>query len=614
MIATSQQAATAAQLLRHEGWTRRLARTLTSDDALADDVAQDTWVSALRRPPEIQAPLRPWLSKVVRHNLFNRSRLGRRREARERAAGLPPDPVSPEELVGRGEIHRLLVDTVMALKEPYRQVVVMRYFDGFTSAQIAMRMNVPPATVRGRLKTALDLLRGSLDARRGGRRDWLEDVRDLFDPTSGPPEVAAPTPSSPGAAAHSEAVKGNGSRPPAAPATRPSAPRVLPGRALPAKAVVLTIVLGAGAIPVARRIASWKHHEVPADPTTEEARADDGPQTPEGETQAEEGGRGTERIARPRAALDSRGRATPGAVSRTAERHAIAMAAPAGDGRVVPFAFKGIVGRARSSWQALAAKAPPGDFRADRDSGLANVVVKIVAGPGPAPGATPATNPAVLRLGPAGFAPHVSVARVGQDIAVENADDAPHLVEVLQDSTVLFKGSLPPVPAAQRVAVAAEGTVIRLTLSTRPQAVAFVVTAASSFHAITDAQGRFFLQGVPPGAYVVEAWHELSGVTRSPVEVSPAGRGEVEIVMDQAPSATRHGLCQIAGHRANPVSEACREGGITAAKKTMKRLIWESRRRGGAFTCEGCHVELASFRLREGADTKLVELLRLIDR
>ena len=43
-------------LLRHSEWAQALARRLVSDDATADDVVQEAWLAALRRPPRLGSP------------------------------------------------------------------------------------------------------------------------------------------------------------------------------------------------------------------------------------------------------------------------------------------------------------------------------------------------------------------------------------------------------------------------------------------------------------------------------------------------------------------------------------------------------------------------------
>ena len=49
---------TSEELLAHLGFVRRLARALMGDEARADDLAQDTFVAALRTPPRAGFPLR----------------------------------------------------------------------------------------------------------------------------------------------------------------------------------------------------------------------------------------------------------------------------------------------------------------------------------------------------------------------------------------------------------------------------------------------------------------------------------------------------------------------------------------------------------------------------
>ena len=43
-------------LLAHSAWVRRLAGCLVRDDALADDLTQETWLAALRHPPAAELP------------------------------------------------------------------------------------------------------------------------------------------------------------------------------------------------------------------------------------------------------------------------------------------------------------------------------------------------------------------------------------------------------------------------------------------------------------------------------------------------------------------------------------------------------------------------------
>ena len=55
------------KLLAQRGWVRRLAASLVADAGLADDVAQESWLAALRHPPRHAQNLRSWLSTLVRN-------------------------------------------------------------------------------------------------------------------------------------------------------------------------------------------------------------------------------------------------------------------------------------------------------------------------------------------------------------------------------------------------------------------------------------------------------------------------------------------------------------------------------------------------------------------
>jgi RNA polymerase sigma factor (sigma-70 family) len=178
------------RLLHHAGWLRRFAAALVGERA-ADDVVQETLVAAWRRRPEAVRDVRPWLATVATNEARDRARGEGRRELREADAGAMAPPVStPEQLVADTEVHRAIAAIVSGLEEPYREVIVLRYYDGLSAADIARRLRLPAATVRSRLMRGLDRVRAELDARHGGeRRVWLRALLPLL-PARSPARVA----------------------------------------------------------------------------------------------------------------------------------------------------------------------------------------------------------------------------------------------------------------------------------------------------------------------------------------------------------------------------------------------------------------------------------------
>ena len=183
-------------LLRESTWLQALAEGIVHDEHAAKDVVQATFLRALTHPPRSAGALRAWLGQVTRRFAYrtgDRARWGRRRE--EAAARAEAQP-SASDLVTRASLHRAVVDAVLALDEPQRATVLMRFFEDLPPREIAKRHGVPVATVRSRLRRALDRLRDTLDRTAGGREAWMSGLGI----TTAPLAVAAGSAGTAGAA------------------------------------------------------------------------------------------------------------------------------------------------------------------------------------------------------------------------------------------------------------------------------------------------------------------------------------------------------------------------------------------------------------------------------
>lgn len=160
-------------LLEHLDWVRRLARGLVADPNAADDLVQEAWISATRRPPHA-GNLRGWLATVVRNAARERARKEARRAVHEERAARSEAQSSSDELAERVAVQQQVVQHVLELAEPYRETVLLRYFQELSPDEIAQRMRVPVATVKTRLRRALAELRERLDRAHGGDgRAWV---------------------------------------------------------------------------------------------------------------------------------------------------------------------------------------------------------------------------------------------------------------------------------------------------------------------------------------------------------------------------------------------------------------------------------------------------------
>ncbi len=183
------------ELLGEERWLQALARRLVRDAATADDLVQETWFRALRagggRAAGGVADARAWLGRVLRNVWRERGRSERARGRREEHAAASEALPSARESLERVELAQRLASLVLELDEPYRSIVVWRYYENRSAAAIATELGEPAARVRWRLMRARELLRERLERERG---DWAARYA-LFLP------LARRAPASAGAAA-----------------------------------------------------------------------------------------------------------------------------------------------------------------------------------------------------------------------------------------------------------------------------------------------------------------------------------------------------------------------------------------------------------------------------
>jgi len=174
-------------LLQHGSFVRSLARSLIGDEQLAEDIAQETLLVALERPPLSAGALRTWLARVTRNFARQAYRGSGRRALREaavaRAEGLP----SAAEIVEREAARKRVVEAVLSLDDPYRSAVLLRFYEECPPREIARRMGVPSETARTWVKRGLVRLRERLDADHGGnRRAWAIALAPIaFRPSAG---------------------------------------------------------------------------------------------------------------------------------------------------------------------------------------------------------------------------------------------------------------------------------------------------------------------------------------------------------------------------------------------------------------------------------------------
>lgn len=170
----------AAALLSDTPFLRRLATRLVGA-ADADDVAQEALLAATgpRAPADAD---RRWLAGVTHKVAARFRRTNVRRQQRETVAARTDTVASAAEIVERAELQRMLADAVNALSPPFRDVVVLRFFEDLPPRAVAKRLGVPVNTVRSRTRRGIEALRAQLDESHGDRRTWATALAPLAYP------------------------------------------------------------------------------------------------------------------------------------------------------------------------------------------------------------------------------------------------------------------------------------------------------------------------------------------------------------------------------------------------------------------------------------------------
>jgi|GEM_PF-7057367 len=166
-------------LLAQRDWILRLALQLAQDPGLAEDATQETLLDALRGGWLGRRVSRAFVAGTLRNKLRMRRRTEGRRRARESRVAREEVEAARNELVDQAEAHRNLVEHLLALHEPFRIVLLERYFEGLTPAEIAAREGTSADTVRRRLSRAHAALRERLE-RDGGEEGWLAALAPLL--------------------------------------------------------------------------------------------------------------------------------------------------------------------------------------------------------------------------------------------------------------------------------------------------------------------------------------------------------------------------------------------------------------------------------------------------
>jgi RNA polymerase sigma factor (sigma-70 family) len=138
--------------------------SVTLDVARAEDAAQDAFVRAWERLPELGDPERfgAWVRQIARNRARDLVRADVRAVARGAAEAAPAEVSDPEAEHAAKQAAALLAEALAGLSEAEREAVLLTYRDELDSVEVAERTGATDAAVRQRLLRARRRLREHL--------------------------------------------------------------------------------------------------------------------------------------------------------------------------------------------------------------------------------------------------------------------------------------------------------------------------------------------------------------------------------------------------------------------------------------------------------------------
>lgn len=133
---------------------------------------------------------------------------------------------------------------------------------------------------------------------------------------------------------------------------------------------------------------------------------------------------------------------------------------------------------------------------------------------------TPPQEPVVLDQRGCVYAPHVVGVMVGQPVEFRNSDDMLHNVHGIPFDNKEF--NLAQLKGAADRRTFPKPEIFKVICNVHPWMGAHVGVFEHPYFAVTDAEGRFTIKGLPPGKYSLEVWHET--LKASSAEITVAGK------------------------------------------------------------------------------------------
>ena len=161
---------------------------------------------------------------------------------------------------------------------------------------------------------------------------------------------------------------------------------------------------------------------------------------------------------------------------------------------------------------------------------IKNVIVSIKEGLGDRK-FTPKTEAAVLDQTGCQYFPHVLAVMEGQPVKIRNSDPTNHNIHFLPKINEELNKTQPKQGMEDKITLKTEEP-FKVKCDVHPWMGMHLAVFNHPFFGVTGDEGTYEIKGLPPGKYVVEAWHEKFGTVTANVEVTSGATKDADFTFE----------------------------------------------------------------------------------